>query len=182
MTEPRHRVFFALWPDAAALDALEAAARAGRARCGGRPMRRDSLHLTLAFIGAVDAARLALLREIAAGIAAEPYELVLDRLGWWAHNRILWAGCRAAPCGQRRLFEVLAGALTAAGFQLDPRPHVPHLTLLRQARCDGLPELAAPIRWRVGEFTLAASRLEPDGARYRVLARWPLRAGADPAA
>jgi 2'-5' RNA ligase len=109
-------------------------------------------------------------------VAAEPYELVLDRLGWWRHNRILWAGCGETPSGQRRLYEALAGALATAGFPLDPRPHVPHLTLLRHARCDGLPELAAPIRWRVGEFTLVESSLQPSGARYRVLARWPLRA------
>jgi 2'-5' RNA ligase len=176
VTEFQHRVFFALWPDAAALDALEAAAAAGQACCGGRRMRRDSLHLTLAFIGAVDDERLAQLHEIAAGIAAAPYELVLDRLGWWPHNRILWAGCSETPSHQRRLYEPLAGALTASGFQLDPRPHVPHLTLLRHARCDRLPELAAPIRWRVGEFTLVESSLQSDGARYRVLARWPLRA------
>lgn len=176
MTEPSRRVFFALWPDAAALDALEAAASAGEACCGGRRMRRDSLHLTLAFIGAVSSAQLEQLHEIAAGIAAEPYELVLDRLGWWAHNRILWAGCGETPSRQRRLYEALAGALTAAGFQLDPRPHVPHLTLLRHARCDGQPELAAPIRWRVEEFTLVESRPQADGARYHVLKSWPLRA------
>jgi 2'-5' RNA ligase len=176
VTEPSRRVFFALWPDAAALDALEAAASAGVACCGGRRMRRDSLHLTLAFIGAVNDAQLALLHEIAAGVAAEPYELVLDRLGWWRHNRILWAGCGETPSHQRRLYESLAGALATAGFRLDPRPHVPHLTLLRHARCDGLPELAAPIRWRVEEFSLVESGLESAGARYRVLKSWPLHA------
>lgn len=170
----QRRVFFALWPDAAALDALEAAARACEACCGGRRMRRDGLHLTLAFIGAVAPDRLALLHEIAAGVRAEPYELVLDRLGWWAHNRILWAGCGEAPSHQRRLFEALARPLAAAGFALDPRPHAPHVTLLRQAHCREVPALAAPIPWRVESFGLVESALQPGGARYRELASWPL--------
>lgn len=176
MTERIRRVFFALWPDVAALDALEAAAIAGEACCGGRRMRRDGLHLTLAFIGAVNDERLELLHEIAAGVAAEPYELVLDRLGCWRHNRILWAGCGETPSRQHRLFAALATPLAAAGFALDPRPHAPHVTLLRHARCAGLPELATPIRWRVEEFTLVESTPQPDGAPYRVLKSWPLRA------
>ena len=170
----QRRVFFALWPDAAALDALEAAARAGEACCGGRRMRRDGLHLTLAFIGAVTPAKLELLAEIAGRVRAEPYELILDRLGWWAHNRILWAGCRETPSHQRRLFEALALPLAAAGFELDSRPHAPHVTLLRQARCREVPALAAPIRWRVASFGLVESALQPGGARYRELASWPL--------
>lgn len=138
-------------------------------------MRRDSLHLTLAFIGAVLPEQLALLHKIAAGVHAEPYDLKLDRLGWWPHNRILWTGCGTPPPRQHRLFEALAGPLAAAGFKLDQRPHMPHITLVRNARCDrGLPEMITPIRWHVGEFTLVESLLQPSGALYRVLGRWPL--------
>jgi 2'-5' RNA ligase len=178
VTEQTRRVFFALWPDAAALDALEAAAREGEACCGGRRMRRDGLHLTLAFIGAVTPSRLELLHEIAAGVAAAPYELVLDRLGWWPHNRILWAGCHEAPSLQHRLFEALALPLAAAGFVLDRRPHAPHVTLLRQARCKEVPEMPTPIRWRVDAFSLVESSLQPSGARYREQESWPLLAEA----
>lgn len=141
-------------------------------------MRGDSLHLTLAFIGAVSPGQLSVLHALAANVLADPFELELDRLGCWPHNRILWAGCREMPSRQRRLFEALAQPLIDAGFALDARPHVPHVTLVRKARCGGLPELAAPIRWRVDEFTLAESSLQASGARYRVLARWPLRENA----
>lgn len=174
MTEQTRRVFFALWPDAAALDALETAARAGEVCCGGRRMRRDGLHLTLAFIGVVTPPRLDLLHEIAAGVAAAPYELILDRLGWWPHNRILWAGCHETPSPQHRLFAALALPLATAGFVLDRRPHAPHVTLLRQAYCKKVPELPAPIRWRVDAFSLVESSLQASGAHYRELASWPL--------
>jgi len=171
------RVFFALWPDAAALDALEAAATAGVARCGGRRMGRDSLHLTLAFIGAASPAQLDKLRNLAGQLKVAPFDLKLDQLGWWPHNRILWAGCQATPSCQRRLFDELSLALAAAGFPVDQRPYSPHVTLVRNARCadrENLPVLEAPVRWRVDTLTLAESCLQPSGNRYRVLASWPL--------
>ncbi len=66
------------------------------------------------------------------------------------------------------------GILAAAGFPVEERPHFPHVTLARNARCTSLPSLAAPIRWPVREFALVASSLSPGGASYSVLARWPL--------
>lgn len=137
-------------------------------------MRRDSLHLTLAFIGAVSAGQVAQLQSLASGVAAASFDLVLDRLGYWPHNRILWAGCDRAPSGQRRLFDALNATLAAAGFAVDPRPHLPHVTLLRNARCASLPTLSQPVAWPVHEFALVESQLQPDGARYRILTRWPL--------
>lgn len=173
-TPASRRVFFALWPDATALDALEAAAKAGVAHCGGRRMRRDSLHLTLAFIGAVSPVQLDSLHSLAGEIRVAPFDLTLDQFGWWPHNRILWAGCQTTPSCQRRLFDELSRALATAGFAVDQRPYSPHVTLARGARCDNLPVLEAPIRWRVDTLTLAESWLQPSGARYRVLARWLL--------
>jgi 2'-5' RNA ligase len=140
-------------------------------------MRRDSLHLTLAFIGAATPSQIELLHTLAGQVREPAYELVLDRLGWWPHNRIFWAGCHEAPSSQRRLFAALAEPLRAAGFSLDTRPHLPHVTLVRQARCDGLPALPAPIRWDATSFSLVESLLQPSGARYRELARWPLLTG-----
>lgn len=138
-------------------------------------MSRDSLHLTLEFIGKVSSAQLASLHEAAAKVRAAPFEMMLDRLDCWPHNRIFWAGSQTIPSCQRRLLDALSQALLAAGFQPDPREPVPHVTLIRGARCTALPILAAPIRWQVGEFSLVESFSQSSGARYRVLARWPLR-------
>lgn len=175
MTEAAsRRVFFALWPDGPSLDALDALAEAGAVQCGGRRMRRDALHITLAFIGAAAPDRLAALREAAACVRAAPFDLTMDRLGYWPRNRILWVGCSEVPSGQRRLFAQLSEALIAQGFELDPRPHVPHVTLVRNARCTSLPSLKMPIRWSVEAFALVESCLQPEGARYQILATWPL--------
>jgi 2'-5' RNA ligase len=175
VTEPAaRRVFFALWPDDAAREALSAAAHDGVALCGGRRMRSDSLHMTLAFIGAVSAAQLDALCATAAGVRVAPFDAVFDHLGFWPHNRILWAGCSAPPSRQRRLSETLNDVLSAAGFSVERRAHFPHVTLLRNAACASVPALADPIRWPVAEFTLVESSLQSTGACYRVLARWPL--------
>lgn len=173
MTDAR-RVFFALWPDAPALDALDAIAHAGVERCGGRRMRRDSLHLTLAFIGAATPAQLEQLHGVAQAVRAAPFDLVLDRCAYWPHNRILWAGCHEPPSSQHRLLAALRSGLEAGGFKVEARPFVPHVTLVRHARCTGIPDIERPIRWQVSEFALVESFLQPSGARYRTLEKWLL--------
>lgn len=166
------RLFFAVWPDEAAARALAAAAREAHAGCGGRTMGRETLHLTLAFLGELDEARQAEAMAVAAAIRAAPFDLCLDRLGYWKHNRILWAGGDCPPLAA--LAAGLNRGLTGAGFRLDRRDFAAHLTLLRNARCPALPSLAAPVAWPVREFVLARSRLAREGAAYEIVGRWPL--------
>lgn len=137
-------------------------------------MRSDSLHMTLAFIGAVSSEQIDALRAAAAGVRAAPFEVVLDRLGYWQHNRIFWAGGGTPPSRQDRLSEALRNALAAAGFPPEAHPWFPHVTLLRDAHCTSVPVLPEPVRWEAREFTLVESSLQPSGARYCVLERWPL--------
>ena len=176
-----HRVFFALWPDNEATAHLSALAHELTTRGGGRVMRPASLHLTLAFVGAVTPGQLSRLEEIAGGVRAESFDLCLDRLGFWPQRGILWAGCRQPPSSLRRLSEQLDAGLVAAGFPLQ-RPEgkglVPHVTLARRVRCRDLPRLETPIRWRVDGFALVESHLHPSAASYRTLSEFPLLAEA----
>lgn len=141
-------------------------------------MRRDGLHMTLAFIDAVSPGQLAVLQEIAGKIGGESFDLLLNRLGCWPHNRIAWIGCGKTPSRQRRLFAALAAGLATAGFALDKRSFTPHVTLVRNARCDNLPVLEHPIHWQVSDFVLVESCLQASGAQYRELASWPLQSAA----
>lgn len=173
------RVYFAVWPDSATAETLHHVAGEARKTCGGRLMRRETMHLTLAFLGDIPAERLAEATRVADGIVgAAPFTLTLDQLGYWKHNRILWAGGESPP------LTVLANALTdglrVAGFALDARPFVAHMTLLRDAHCPSPPELPAPLDWPVKEFVLVESLLRPEGARYEIIRRWPImRAPSD---
>ncbi|MDO8293925.1 MAG: RNA 2',3'-cyclic phosphodiesterase [Gallionella sp.] len=168
------RVFFALWPDAETASHLAALGENLVGGCGGRVMPAANLHMTLAFIGAVTPAQIERLVALAAGVRCEAFDLRLDRLGFWPQGGILWAGCRQAPSCQRRLFAELASGVRAAGFTLDARTPVPHVTLARRARCASLPRLGTPLGWRADEFALVESIAQPVGVRYRVLETFPL--------
>ena len=181
MSEARScRVFFALWPDDEATAHLSALAHDLTAR-GGRVMRPASLHLTLAFVGAVTPSQIPRLEEVAGAVRAESFELSLDRLGFWPQRGILWAGYRQTPVPLRRLAGVLVADLRAAGFAVDHRSGadlVPHVTLAHRARCASLPRLGTPISWQVDGFALVESHLHPSAASYRTLSSFPLAAAA----
>lgn len=175
---PPQRVFFALWPDAAAAAALGRVAKSASRVCGGRPTRPDTIHLTLAFIGNASPGQVAQLQAIGARVAAPAFELELDQVGWWRHNRILWAGAHSVDAALALLVEELFELLKEGGFSLESRPFAAHVTLLRKADCRAGAEQGiefAPLRWRVPEFVLVESVLRPEGAGYRPLARFALQ-------
>ena len=167
-------MFFALWPDERVAGALALAARAAAETCAGRQMRKDTLHMTLAFIGGVTDARLVELQTIAAAVRAPAFSMTLNELACWRHNRIVWAGAAIVPPALAGLTGDLNAALRRAGYRLDERPFAAHVTLIRKASCRGALTLQAPISWPVGDYVLAESLLRPDGASYRPLARFGL--------
>lgn len=144
-------------------------------------MKRDTLHLTLAFLGEVDAAEFdracAIADEVAqAGAAAagggEVGVLRIDRLAFWKHNHIVWAGCDEVPAPLAALADDLATALRAGGFALDSRRFAAHVTLLRNAACTGPLAPIEAFDWPVREFVLVQSQLDRAGARYEIVRRW----------
>jgi RNA 2',3'-cyclic 3'-phosphodiesterase len=173
MTPAKQRLFFALWPDEGVRARLGEAAQALAALGGGRATRPESIHVTLAFLGYVDAERLPALHALAEGIRGEPFRLVVDRLDYWRHNRIAWAGASTTPPPLARLASLLGAGLKDLGIPLEARPYVPHVTLVRDAACAALPALI-PIEWRVDDFVLVQSVPGQSGSRYEVVGRWKL--------
>lgn len=144
---------------------------------GGRATRRETIHLTLAFIGEVPEASLPLLIERARAVDGRGASLCLDRLGYWSHNHLRWAGAQRPPAALGELVAALRGSLVQADFAVDrgESGFFPHLTLvrkLRQAAADCAIE--PPLTWDYDEFVLVRSELHPEGPAYRVLARFPL--------
>lgn len=137
-------------------------------------MARDSLHLTLAFLGDVAAERLAAAALAAVRVRSPAFALHLDRVGYWRHNKVVWAGCDAMPPALADLAASLAASLRQQGFALDERPFAPHVTLLRKAGSAFDEPAWSGVGWPVREFTLVESRLSGSGSRYTVLQRWPL--------
>ena len=167
------RLFFALWPssDLQAKLALWAKQVAGR----GRPMRRENLHLTLAFLGATDAALVPDLLALAAGVRFDPIRLPLDRAGYWKHNRIIWCGAGEEPQALSSLVAGLRARLDAARIRYDPKPFVSHVTLVRDAT--GLPpDLVWPaLVWEARDFALVSSTRVAGRVIYQVMQLFPAR-------
>jgi RNA 2',3'-cyclic 3'-phosphodiesterase len=170
----RLRLFFALWPDGAVRSALAAAARPLLDECRGRRIPKRNYHLTLAFLGGVPETGLDALRAAAATVRAEAFDLRLDVHGHWRGPEVAWLGCSAPPPAARALGDALWAALAPLGFQPDPRPFTPHLTVLRGCRACDWPGPVAPVDWPVRDFALVRSQTLPDGPRYDVVDRWPL--------
>ena len=202
------RLFFGVAPAAPLRALLQSGSDELRrlpAGAGLRWLDPASYHMTLAFLGQVADARLeALLAAARGGLREAPAsQAALGELVWLPQSsrpRVLAVMVR----GDERLLAThaaLCQALARAGFALERRPLLPHITL---ARCQRRPperrppgrrppdlrELAGAWRsggaaWPVAAVTLFESRLLPGGARYRRLATLPLGdagpAGSPPA-
>ncbi|MGH8640634.1 MAG: RNA 2',3'-cyclic phosphodiesterase [Burkholderiales bacterium] len=169
------RVFFAVWPPPEVQGTLSDVAQQAQGECGGRAVAADNIHLTLVFIGDVSRDRLARLEALGATVAAPRFSLLVDRLEYWRHNRILWAGVRECPQALRTLVERLQESVAAARFRIERRPYVPHVTLRRDAR--GAPaNTRIRVDWPVTEFALVESAQRARGRVYDVLRRWTLAA------
>lgn len=169
-----HRLFFALWPTTDVADRVHAVGRQLAGSCGGRLMQRDSVHLTLAFLGNVTDEQRASLLEVGRTHSMSACELVFDTLGRFGRKSLIWAGCSQVPAALAEQVRVLHERLRAAGFPLDERDFVPHVTLLRNARCTALPILAEPIVWPATEWRLVESLTVSGGASYRPVESWAM--------
>ena len=166
------RLFFALWPDDEVRARLARWSRELRAVCGGRAVRPENLHVTLAFLGSVEDGRIEEVERAAGEVAPRAVSLVLDQPGYWKHNRIVWAGASAAPPELEELVLELRNALARSRIDFDSKPFASHVTLLREAREPrAMPELE-PIRWEVDGFALLRSQLLARGGGYEILNSW----------
>jgi 2'-5' RNA ligase len=172
--KPR-RVFFALWPDGEVARQFDEAGRLAHQVLGGRRMRRETLHLTLAFIGDVPPERLQTLGELAGAIHLPAFNQIFDSRQCLARKKICWAAASAISPVLHKLASALNDRLMAADFRTEARPFAAHVTLLRHVRCEkALPAENLHIDWPVRDFVLVESELNPEGAHYRILQRWML--------
>ena len=167
------RCLFALWPESKLRRGL---ATVLRALPRGRPNRPDTLHLTLEFLGELSPAEMEAARQAAAAVNAQAFSWTLDRLGYWRHNRILWAGGTTPPELDHLVMALRRelGTVGIAGPNADRR-FFPHMTLARKFPPPTALPVLRPLSWLCGDFVLARSSLLPGGPSYDLIGRWPLR-------
>lgn len=139
------------------------------------------LHLTLAFIGEVDAG----VGAPVADVMTPPFDLpaftlALGGLGTFPPHgapRVLWIGALAGARETIDLQRLVAERLARAGIALERRPFHPHLTLgrwreardrARRAVADAA-DTGEIARVEVDHVTLYESRLSPSGAIHTPL-------------
>jgi 2'-5' RNA ligase len=171
----RQRLFFALWPSDELREALVPLQQL-KQECGGRAVPTDNVHITLNFLGNVDADTRDCLEQAASEITIPPFQLLLDRYGYWRRPRVMWLGCSDMPEPLLHLVDALNRAVEGCGLQPERRPYHAHMTLLRKAK-QAPNEPAPELDWPVSEFVLVESVSIPGGVEYRVLRRWPLKDG-----
>ncbi|NYT37940.1 RNA 2',3'-cyclic phosphodiesterase [Allopusillimonas soli] len=172
------RLFFALWPAQDDAARIMAWARDAHALLGGRIMRQDTLHLTLAFLGGTGERDVQRLIQAVPGWTARIEPITLRRFGRFHGPRVVWAG----PDENSRivwldaLHQAVWSRLESMGWQPPSEAFRPHVSLLRRAGSGDMAMLGCrpPITWTPEACVLAASQPDLGGSRYQVLARMRL--------
>jgi len=194
---PSPRLFVACELPGEAKEALAAVQRLLQERGteGLRWVRPEGIHLTLKFLGEVPARRLEAIERALARAVQEPFSLSvrLGRLGSFGGStglRVVWVGLEGDVEELARLAARVEGALDPLGFPRERRPFAAHLTLARvkegaspqdRRRLFGLVRSLEPPPLpgaTLETVSLMQSTLEPGGARYQCLARFPISSPA----
>lgn len=169
------RLFLALWPDDELRQQIKRHSKALLRHAGGRPVALENIHITLAFLGSMDANQQACVELVANGISCSAFELKLDHAGHWPRPRVLWIGAREVPDALNHLVTKLYKGIRDCGVQLDSRPYRAHMTIMRKVNRPPADMDIQPLDWRVNKFVLVKSTTLPEGVKYEVIREWPLR-------
>jgi len=165
MSETLRRLFIGLMPDEgvrAALAAHQQLWHWGR----GRLTSAARLHLTLHFIGEIDATREAALRQALTGVEVDSFSLVLRTTEVWSgRTAVLRADDQPALSD---LHALLAARMLQAGLAPRRDAFAPHVTLARDAPNAVPPERLPRIAWAVRDCALVWSH----AGRYDIVERY----------
>jgi 2'-5' RNA ligase len=146
--------------------------------------RPEGLHITLKFIGEVEASRVEALSH-AAGAAVSGFSqfgLSIEESGTFPPRgaaRVLWLGVKDASGQLSRLQLRLEHECEAVGFHAEPRAFKPHLTVARLRTPKDSHALSeahrhttfGPYHFQVSELLVIRSELGPGGSRYTPFSR-----------
>ncbi len=160
---------------------------------GARWVRPEGIHITLKFIGQVEAAKAAAIREALRRIRSDqPVEMQFHGLGFFPDRRrarVVWCGVQGSP-NLTELAADIEDALEVLGIAKQSQRFVPHLTLARIEdenvwrsgikkllnAANGL-ETTAFGRSKEKQFHLYQSLTKPSGAEYQHLEGFPFLKG-----
>jgi 2'-5' RNA ligase len=175
------RIFLAVMPPRAALQRLHATFAPHQRRLGPfRWTEPEQYHLTLAFLGEVPDERVTDVVEGVGLVAGQhrPFEVSIKGIGAFPNllkPNVLWAGVSGGADRLSALSADLVSQLQLDGFEPDPKPQKPHLTL---GRAQKGPKIAPVDRialdlaglefgsFEVTRVSVMSSELAPSGPIY----------------
>ena len=183
------RLFVAVDPSEASRERLTATIERLRALApSAKWVGGDALHLTLAFLGEIEAQSVP---AIAASLAAaaslhDRFDLGVGGGGTFGPSRsarVLWAGITAGAMPLGAVQRDVVSALEPHGYRPEARPFTPHITLARARDPHGdraFARCGAAIDQDLGTSAISALTLYESvstgqGARYVALATLPFR-------
>ncbi|MCF7972151.1 MAG: RNA 2',3'-cyclic phosphodiesterase [Methylococcaceae bacterium] len=166
------RLFFALWPSDPTRKVVDQFNQALKVR-DLKIVKADNLHVTLVFLGNVDAQTEQVIRLKASGISAQPFIQNFNQLAFWHKPRILCLLSQTVDLQLLVLVDALTQIAKQCAIKIEDRPYQPHITLARKAQA--LIDIKAPaIQWSADSFYLVESCSTSEGVQYRVVQRWEL--------
>jgi RNA 2',3'-cyclic 3'-phosphodiesterase len=152
--------------------------------------RPEGMHVTLKFIGHIDASRLEAIRAALGTVQSNaPVEVQIRGVGFFPDERrprVLWCGIEASA-NLAPLAAEIERALEPLGIRREERKFTPHLTLARLKDSNGVQKFvraAEEMKPRVfgsasaRDFHLFESVTKPSGAEYRKIESYAFVKGA----
>jgi RNA 2',3'-cyclic 3'-phosphodiesterase len=167
------RLFFALWPDVSLRQQMvQRLTSIQGVQNQGRLVNPNNLHMTLHFLGNIDVDRIDCFIEQAKSVTLNPFELCLNKAGYFKKPRVLWLGSEDIPVQLIQLQQDLEKALNHCGYISERRKYHPHVTVARKIVKPVAEQSIESIKWSVDEFVLVKSLTHPAGVEYRVRDRF----------
>ena len=165
-------MFLAMWPNADQVDRLHTL-QSGYLHWG-KEVPPENFHITLLFLGDISSSVVECLSQSVQDVMVQPFQLCLDRLGFFEKTQIFWVGPSNVPNELESLFKSVRNCAQQCGISKLSKRYTPHLSLLRKCHVPISNPDFTPIELGIDEFHLIESRLDKDRARYYVVESFPL--------
>lgn len=176
------RLFFALQPTPPQQLAMQATASSLVSRSGGRLVPAADLHVTLCFLGEVEARHADLLEAAAQAVPPSLLHFELTHADWWRSSQVLSLipGPAAHVVPELAALAAQLRAIAAgAGVVPDDKPFRPHVTVARKVASGAIRTARFPVRldrplpFTADGFALLRSAGGGNRPRYAVHHAWP---------
>jgi 2'-5' RNA ligase len=168
------RVFYALWPGADTRACISEAAGALSLGSAARRVPQENYHLTLAFVGDVSPARLAVLQQIGGDLRLAGCTIRFDAYEYWPKPQVVVAVASEAPLELTELTMQLHNFDGTHRLDRMHRPLRPHVTLARKVAQAPVLQAMSPFYWSARSFSLVSSDTSGAHSVYTVVDTWPL--------